>query len=83
MQVHTINLNIKAISALNLVQTPVDVSDYRVYALTKEAQFRFPEQFLNYFAMFAGLHIEQCFLVIHGQFIEVRGLCSIGAIFGW
>ena len=83
MQVHTINLNIKAISALNLVQTPVDVSDYLVYAVTKEAQFRFPEHFLNYFAMFAGLHIEQCFLVIHGQFIEVRGLCSIGAIFGW
>ena len=49
MQVHTMNLNIKATSALNLGQTTVDVSDYRVYALTKEAQFRFPEQLLNYF----------------------------------
>ena len=39
MQVHTMNLNIKAISALNLDQTTVDVSDYRVYALTREAQF--------------------------------------------
>ena len=49
IQVHTMNLNINAISAFNLGQTPVDVSDYRVYALTKEA-------YLNYFAMFAGLH---------------------------
>ena len=36
--------------------------------------------------MFAGLHIEQCLLVTHGQFIEVRGLreileaCSLATI---
>ena len=39
MQVHTMNLNIKAISGLNSGQTPVDVSDCPIYALTKEAQF--------------------------------------------
>ena len=45
MQVRKMHLNIKAISALNPGQTPVDVSDCPVYALTKEAQFRFLEQF--------------------------------------
>ena len=86
MQVHTINQNIKAISALNPGQMPVDVSDCPVYALTKENQFRFPEHFSNYFAMFGGLHIEQCLLVTHGQFIEGSGLreilevCSLATI---
>ena len=77
MQVHAMNLNIKAISSLNPGQTPVDASNCPVYALTKEAQFRFPEQFSNYFAMFGGLHIEQCFLVTHGQFIEGSGLREV------
>ena len=77
MQVHTMNLNIKAIIALNPSQTPVDVSDCPVYALIKEAQFQFPEQFSNYFTMFRGLHIEQCLLVTHGQFTEGSGLREI------
>ena len=75
MQAHTMNLNIKAITALNPGQTPVDVSDFHVYALTK-AQFRFPEHFSNNYAMFGRLHIEQC-LVTHGQFIEGSGLREI------
>ena len=70
------NLNIKT-SALNSGQTPVDVSDCPVYALAKEAQFRFPEHFSNYFAMFGGLYMEQCLLVTHGQFIEGSGLTEI------
>ena len=86
MQVHTINLNIKAISALNPGQMPVNVSDCPGYALKKKTQFRFPEHFSNYFAMFWGLHIEQCLLVTHGQFIEESGLrkilevCSLATI---
>ena len=63
MQVYTMNLSIKIIKALNPVQTPVNVSDYPVYALTKEAKFQFPEHFSNYFG---GLHIEQCLLVTGG-----------------
>ena len=74
MQVYTMNLNIKAISPLNPNQTPADVSDCPTYALTKETQFQFPEDFSNYFEMFGGLHIEQCLLVIHRQFIEGTGL---------
>ena len=86
MQCHIMTLNIKAVDALNPGQTPVDVSDCPVYALTKEAQYRFPDQYSNYFAMFGGLHIEQCLLVIHGQLIQNSGLkeilesCSLATI---
>ena len=66
MQVYAMNLSIKIIKALNPGQTPVNVSDCPVYALTKEAKFQFPEHFSNYFAMFGGLHIEQCLLVTRG-----------------
>ena len=45
MQVHTMNLNRKAIRALNLGQTLVDVFDCPVYDLTKEGQFRFLNTF--------------------------------------
>ena len=71
------NLNIKVISALNPSQTPVDISDCLAYALIKEARFQFAEYFSNYFAMFEGLHIEQCLLVTHRQFIEGSGLTEI------
>ena len=86
MQVHAMNLNIKAISVLNLGQTPVDVPDCPVYGLTKEVQFRFPEHFSNYFAIFGVLHIEQCLVVTHRQFIEGSSLreileaCSLATI---
>ena len=49
MQIHTMKLNIKAISALNPGQTPVDASDCPVSALTKEAQFQLPEHFSELF----------------------------------
>ena len=81
MQVYTMNLNIKAISALKSGQTSVDVSDCPAYT-----QFRFPEHFSIYFVMFGGLHIEQWLLVTHGQFIEGSGLreilktCSLATI---
>ena len=74
------NLNIKAICALNPGQTPVDVSYFLVYALIKKAQFRFPDHFFNYFAMFGGIHIVQCLLVTHGQFSGLREIleaCSL------
>ena len=50
------------------------MSDQPVYTLTKEAQYRFFNQFSNYFPMFGGLHIEQCLLVPHGQLITGSGL---------
>ena len=77
MQYHIMKLNIKAVEALNPGQTPVDVSDQPVYALTKEVQYRFAEEFHDYFAMFVGLHIEQCLLKIHGQLIAGNGLPEV------
>ena len=77
MQVHQMNLNIKIISALDSGEASVDVSDFPVYVLTKEAQFRFPKHFSNYFVMFGGLHIEQYLLVTHGQFTEGNGFTEI------
>ena len=58
MQCHTMKLNMKVVNALNPGQTPVDTSDCPIFALTKEAIYRFPYQFKNYFAMFGGLHID-------------------------
>ena len=69
----------KTINFLNPLQTPADVSDQPVYALTKEVQWKMPNEFgeHQYFAMLGGLHIEQCLLVIHGQLIKGSGLHEI------
>ena len=74
MQSHLIHLNMKWTETLNHAQTPVDVSDQPVYALTKELQLRFPEIFSNYFPLFGQLHTEQFLLVIHEQMIKGLGL---------
>ena len=77
MQSHLMHLNKKWTAILNPNQTPVDVSDQPVYALTKELILRFPGEFSNYFALFGQLHIEQCILVTHGQLIKGSGLLEI------
>ena len=64
-------------AVLNPGETPVDVSDQPLYALTKELQFRHPEIFSQYFPIFRQLHIDQSLLVIHGQLIESSGLVQI------
>ena len=58
MQSHLMHLNFKWPETLNLGQTPLEVSDQPVHALTKELQLRFPEIFSNYFPLFGQLHIE-------------------------
>ena len=77
MQAHLMQLNMKWTALLNPGQTPVDVSDQPVYALTKQLQFRHPGIFSQYFPIFGQLHIEQCLLVNHGQLIEGSGLVQI------
>ena len=62
---------------LNPRQTPVDVRDQPVFALTKELILQFSETFSKYFPIFEQLHIEQCLLVIHGQLIKGSGLLEI------
>ena len=79
-------LNIKAVNALNPGQMPVDTSDCPIYTVTKEAIYHFPDKFPGYCAMFGGLHIEQCLLVVHGQLLDGSGLkgmletCSLATI---
>ena len=77
MHSHLIHLNMKWTETLNPGQTPVDVRDQLVYALTKELQLRFPKIFSNYFPLFGQFHIEQCLLVIHGQMIKGLRLLKI------
>ena len=77
MECHTMRLNIKAINALNPGQAPVHTSDCPTYTLTKEAIYRFPDKFPGYCAMFGGLHIEQCLLVVNGQLLDDSGLKEI------
>ena len=62
---------------LNPIQTPIDVSDQAVYALTKELQYRYPHLFEKYCPIMGGLHIEQSLLLIHIQLIEGPGLGNI------
>ena len=76
-QAHIMKQNIKWTAILNPGQTPVDVSDQPVYALTKMLQFLFPNEFGNYFALFGQLHIEQALLTVHDLLIKGSGLYEI------
>ena len=58
-------------------QTPVDVCNQPVYALTKQVQWKFPNLFKDYFTLFRGLHVEKCVLGIHGQYTKGSGLSKL------
>ena len=79
MQYHCMKIIMQTVNFLNPGQIPVDVSDQPVYALTKELQWRKPEEFGEnfYFAMFGGLHLEHTLLLIHGELIQGSGLYEI------
>ena len=68
------NIVTKTIKTINPAQTPVDVCDQPVYALTK--QWRFPARFGNnsYFSLFVELHVEKSLLAVHGECIKGSGL---------
>lgn len=51
MQYHCMTITKTTIDAVNHGQTPVDVSDQPVYALSKEIQWRYPSLFSDYFPM--------------------------------
>ena len=59
MQVHLMHLNLKWNTVLNSDQTPVDVSDQPVHALTKELQFCHQEICSQNFPIFRQRHIDQ------------------------
>ena len=77
MQAHCMLLNISSTKILNEDQTPVDTCDEPLFALSKEAQYRYPKLFSNYVVLFGALHIEQSLLGIHGQLIDGSGLLLV------
>ena len=78
-QHHCMEITIKTMSFLNPGQTPIDVCDQPVFALTKEIQIRNQSKFGidKYFSLMGGLHIELCMLSIHGELINGSGLYEI------
>ena len=79
MQKHCIEITKAAVALLNPDQVVVDVSDQPVYAMSRQLQQYFPEEFGpgKYFPMFGGLHIEKLLLEIHGQLIDGSGLSEL------
>ena len=78
-QFHCMNITKSTIAYLNPLQTPIDVCDQPVYALTKQIQFQKPDLFggSQYFSLLGGLHIEHSLLIVHGELIKGSGLYDI------
>ena len=58
MQAHLMQLTMKWTAVLNPGQTPADVSDQPVHALTKELQLFHQKIFSQYFLIFRQRHID-------------------------
>ena len=78
-QYHCREIIKQTIAYLNAHQTPEDLCDQPVFALTKEIQWRYPEKFSSSscFCLFGGLHCEQCMVTIHGELIKGSSLKNI------
>ena len=76
MQFHCMNIITKTIKEVNPTQTPVDVCDQPIFALTKRLIWRY-DCFKNYFCLFGGLHVEKSLLVMHGEFVSGSGLLKL------
>ena len=78
-QYHCMKIIKRTVSFLNPGQTSIDTCDQPVYALTKEIQWRFPEEFGtdSYLTAFGGLHFEQRMLVVHRELIKESALYEI------
>ena len=74
MQYHCMTIVTDMIKEVNPGQTPVDVCDQPIFALTKQLMWRYPDKFKRYFTLFGGLHIEKALLVMHGELIQRSGL---------
>ena len=79
MQKHCIEVKKAAVYILNPGQIIVDVSDQPIYALSKQLQIMFANEFGpgKYFSILGKLHIEKVLLVIHGQLVVGCGLSQL------
>ena len=78
-QHHCMNIIADTIKYINPGQIPIDTCDQPVFVLTKEVEWRYPEEFsdVQYFSILGGLHIEQSLLVVHGEVVSGSGLAEI------
>ena len=79
MKRHCIEVTKAATELLNPGQVIVDVSDQPLYALSKQLQIIYQNEFGpgKYFPIFDGLYIEKVLLIIHGQLVEGSGLSQL------
>ena len=78
MMKHGLEVIKKAIMHVNPLQTPVVACDQPLYAIAKQIQWTYPEQFgcHQIFIMFGGLHIEMAALKTIGHWLDGSGWCD-------
>ena len=72
---HSIDVVKTAVTHVNLGQAPVVTFDQPLFALAKQIQWKWPEQFGEdkVFVMFSGLHIEMAALKTLGDWLDESG----------
>lgn len=75
---HVMRTNSAATQLLNPGQIPVLTMDQSLYAIGKQIQWRFPQQFGEdkYVIMLGPLHTEMAALKVLGDFLEGSGWCN-------
>lgn len=75
MAIHGMRTIMAITKQLNPGQTAVGCVDQPLYALFKQVQWNFPEEFGEkyFFSMFAGFHIEKNFIQVIGSLLEGSG----------
>ena len=78
MMKHGLDVIRKAVLHINPLQTPVVACDQPLYAISKQIQWTYPEQFgfNKIFIMFGGLHIEMAALKVIGH----SWMAAVGAM---
>lgn len=67
---HALKVAVRTTNFLNPCQPTVIACDEPLFAIVKELQWAYPEQFENLFPMMGGLHIEMVMLRCIGQWLE-------------
>ena len=74
---HAVHIIRKITGKVNPGQMSVVTGDQPVYALGKQLQWKFPEEFGDTIWMLGPLHIEQMFLKLIGEWLEKSGWVEV------
>eukprot|EP00112_Aurelia_sp_Birch-Aquarium-sp1_P024416 Seg771.7 transcript_id=Seg771.7/GoldUCD/mRNA.D3Y31 product="hypothetical protein" protein_id=Seg771.7/GoldUCD/D3Y31 len=76
---HSIDVTRQVIDHLNPYQTPVLTFDQPLYALAKQIQWKWPQNYGEdqFFAMLGGLHIEMAYQKAIGDWLQGSGWVSV------